>query len=82
MIDINFHNALLAARHDDDDFSPEEKMRGLNFNPLIRSGNRLTGHDSRAPEPIWPHEIATAKKKKALRKTKKKMRQQSRAKKK
>ena len=80
MINENLRHALLSD-HDPDDFSAQEKMRGQNFHPLVRSGNRLTGYDSRAPQPIWPSEIAAAKKKKALRKTKKKMRQQSRKKK-
>jgi hypothetical protein len=81
MISLDHRGALLAD-YKEREFSAEEKMRGQNFNPLIRSGNRQTGYDSRAPEPIWPHEIAAAKKKKAKRKTEKKMRKQSRAKKK
>lgn len=81
MMDNGLRHALMAD-YSEREFSPEEKMLGQNFNPLIRSGNPQMGYNSRVPEPIWPHEIAAAKKKKAKRKIEKKARKQSRAKKK
>jgi len=77
---MNFNNDLFSAvlSGELDRFPPSKRQQLMGDTGVMHSGVRLAGYDSSAPNPIWPHEIAAAKKKKALRKTKKKMRRQSR----
>ncbi len=71
-------HAIMSDRH----HSTFEKLTGQTGNAFLTPGQPHSGYLSRAPQPIWPHEIAAAKKKKAKRKLEKKSRKQARAKKK
>lgn len=78
MIDNGLRHALMSDR----EFSTFEKLTGQTGNAFLTPGKPHPGYLSRTTDPIWPHEIAAAKKKKAKRKLEKKMRKQSRPKKK
>jgi len=80
MMDQGLRNALMSGRNENP--TVFDRLTGNTGTLFLTPGKPHPGYLSRATDPIWPHEIAAAKKKKAKRKTEKKMRKQSRAKKK
>lgn len=80
MINSGLHHALLSDRKEQ--FTKFERLTGQTGTPFLTPGQPHPGYLSRTYEPIWPHEFAAAKKKKAKRKLEKKARKQARAKKK
>jgi hypothetical protein len=80
MMDQGLRNALMSDRNENP--TVFDRLTGNTGTLFLTPGKPHPGYLSRATDPIWPHEIAAAKKKKAKRKTEKKMRKQSRAKKK
>ena len=80
MMDQGLCNALMSDRNENP--TVFDRLTGNTGTLFLTPGKPHPGYLSRATDPIWPHEIAAAKKKKAKRKTEKKMRKQSRAKKK
>lgn len=80
MINSGLHQALMSDRNENP--TVFDRLTGNTGQLFLTPGQPHSGYLSRAPEPLWPHEIAAAKKKKAKRKLEKKMRKQARAKKK
>lgn len=80
MMDLGLRNALMSDRNENP--TVFDRLTGNTGTLFLTPGKPHSGYLSRAPEPIWPHEIAAAKKKKAKRKLEKKARKQARAKKK
>lgn len=80
MITSGLHHALMSDRNENP--TTFDRLTGNTGQLFLTPGKPHPGYLSRTSDPIWPHEIAAAKKKKAKRKTEKKMRKQSRAKKK
>lgn len=80
MINTGLRHALISDRKEN--HTTFDRLTGNTGNPFLTPGQPPSGYLSRSPQPIWPHEIAAAKKKKAKRKLDKKNRQKARAKKK